>query len=66
MFARPNDPPIPYLQRIRSYYQALGYGAPYEWARQDQVPFQPLAKPLSQCRVALFTSASPYQPGQGD
>ena len=63
----PNDgEPIPYLQRIRSYYQALGYGAPYEWARCDQVPFQPLPRPLSKCRVALITTAVPYQPGRGD
>jgi len=27
-FAPSYDAPIPYLQRIRSYYQALGYGAP--------------------------------------
>jgi D-proline reductase (dithiol) PrdB len=62
----PHDAPIPYLQRIRSYYQALGYGEPYDWAQQADVPFQPLARPLRQCRVALVTTASPYQPGQGD
>ena len=39
--------PIPYLQRIATYYQALGYGAPYEWAHYAEVPFQPLPKPLS-------------------
>jgi hypothetical protein len=61
-----NDAPIPYLQRIRSYYQALGYGAPYAWAQCAEVPFQPLRKPLAQCRVALVTTAAPYQPGQGD
>ncbi len=61
-----NDAPIPYLQRIRSYYQTLGYGAPYEWAHCADVPFQPLRKPLAQCRVALVTTAAPYQPGQGD
>lgn len=60
------DAPIPYLQRISSYYQALGYGAPYEWAHFAQVPFQPLRKPLAQCRVALVTTAAPYQPGKGD
>ena len=27
-FAAAHDAPIPYLQRIRDYYQALGYGAP--------------------------------------
>jgi len=31
-FAAAQDVPIPYLARIREYYQALGYGAPYEWA----------------------------------
>lgn len=65
-FAAAHDAPIPYLRRIRSYYQALGYGAPYEWAHYIDVPFTPLAKPLSQCRIALVTTAAPYQPEQGD
>jgi glycine/betaine/sarcosine/D-proline reductase family selenoprotein B len=60
------DAPIPYLSRIRSYYQALGYGAPYEWARFDAVPFAPLVKPLRACRIALVTTAAPYQPDKGD
>ena len=60
------DLPIPYLQRIRSYYQALGYGAPYEWSHYAEVPFARLPKALSQCRIALITTAAPYQPGQGD
>jgi len=58
--------PLPYLQRIRSYYQALGYGAPYEWAQHAEVPLQRLREPLTQCRVALVTTAAPYQPGQGE
>src|SRR5262245_33469895 len=61
-----NDPPIPYLQRIRTYYAALGYGAPYEWAHYTDVPFHPLHKPLAECRVALVTTAAPYQPDKGD
>jgi D-proline reductase (dithiol) PrdB len=65
-FAAAHDVPIPYLQRIRSYYQALGYGAPYEWAHYADVPFTPLGKPLSQCRIALITTAAPYQPEHGD
>ncbi len=60
------DAPIPYLQRIRTYYQALGYGAPYEWAHFTEVPFKPLTKPLAQCRLTLITTAAPYQPGKGD
>jgi D-proline reductase (dithiol) PrdB len=65
-FAVPDDAPIPYLQRISSYYQALGYGAPYRWAHYAQVPFQPLEKPLSQCRLAIITTAAPFQPDKGD
>lgn len=65
-FAPPYDVPVPYLQRVRSYYQALGYGAPYEWAHYAEVPFQPLGKPLSRCRIALITTAAPYQPCKGD
>ena len=41
-FAPAHDAPIPYMQRIRDYYVALGYGAPYEWAHYAQVPFQVL------------------------
>lgn len=65
-FAPAHDAPIPYLQRIRTYYQALGYGAPYEWAHYATVPFHPLAKPLSASRAAIVTTAAPYQPGKGD
>lgn len=65
-FAAAHDAPIPYIQRIRDYYLALGYAAPYEWAHYSEVPFQPLQKPLAQCRVALVTTAAPYQPDKGD
>jgi len=60
------DGPISYLPRIREYYQALGYGAPYEWAHYTDVPFHPLRTRLSRCRVALITTAAPFQPGAGD
>lgn len=65
-FAAAHDVPIPYLQRLREYYEALGYGAPYEWAHYTDVPFRPLNQPLSECRVALITTAAPYQPDRGD
>ena len=65
-FAAPHDVPIPYLQRIRTYYQALGYGAPYEWAHYAETPFAPLRKPLSKSRVTIVTTAAPYQPDKGD
>ena len=65
-FAAGHDVPIAYLVRVRDYYQALGYGAPYQWAHYAHVPFRPLARPLSACRVAIVTTAAPYQPGKGD
>src|SRR6266576_3538644 len=65
-FAATDDVPIPYLQRIREYYLVLGSGAPYVWAHYADVPFHPLNKPLSECRIALLTTAAPYQPGKGD
>jgi hypothetical protein len=60
------DEPIPYLERVRTYYEALGYGAPYVWARHGEVPFHALARPLAACRVALVTTAAPYRPNRGD
>jgi D-proline reductase (dithiol) PrdB len=44
----------------------LGYGASYEWAHYADAPFHALTKPLSECVVALITTAAPYQPGKGD
>ncbi len=65
-FAPANDAPIPYLARIREYYQALGYGAPYGWAHYATVPFEPLRKPLARSRITIITTAALYQPGKGD
>jgi hypothetical protein len=61
-----NDAPVPYIQRTRDYYAALGYGAPYVWAHFADVPFTPLRKPLSHSRVTLVTTAAPYQPDKGE
>lgn len=58
--------PLPYLERIRSYYLALGYGEPYRWARQSVIPFTRLRCPLEKAAITIVTTASPYQPGKGD
>ena len=60
------DAPIAYIARTHAWYEALGYGNPYRYARFDKVPFTPLGKSLAQARVALLTTAAPYQPGLGD
>ena len=64
-FAAEHDAPIPYMQRTRDYYMALGYN-PYRWAHFAEVPFTPLPTPLSRARVALITTAAPFQPAAGD
>src|SRR5947208_14094633 len=61
-----DDGPIPYMQRTRDYYVALGYGNPYRWAHFADVPFTPLGTPLDRARVALITTAAPFQSGVGD
>jgi len=60
------DQPLPYLERIRDYYLALGYGEPYRWASFTEVPFARLDKPLREARIGLVTTAAPFQPGKGD
>jgi hypothetical protein len=61
-----DDLPIPYLERTRSYYLALGYGNPYQWAHHDEVPFAPLDRPLAESRLALVTTAAPLRAEAGD
>jgi hypothetical protein len=65
-FALDDDVPIPYMQRTREYYLALGYNNPYRWAHYTEVPFAQLRKPLADSCVALITTAAPLQPGAGD
>ena len=65
-FAPDYDTPVPYMQRTRDYYTAIGYTTPYRWAHYADAPFQPLKKPLAQSRVTLVTTAAPYDPAKGD
>ncbi len=65
-FAPDYDSPVPYMQRTRDYYTAIGYTTPYRWAHYVDAPFQPLKKPLSQSRVTIVTTAAPYDPAKGD
>ena len=65
-FAADHDTPVPYMQRLRDYYLALGYDNPYRWAHFPDVPFCPPKKPLAESRVGLITTAAPFQPDKGD
>jgi len=64
-FAPDLDQPVPYMQRTRDWYLALGYGNPYVWAHYVDVPFTPLRKPLSESTVTFITTAAPFQPDKG-
>ena len=60
------DVPVPYMQRTRDYYRAIGYDTPYRWAHHVAAPFQPLTKPLASSRVAIITTAARFDPSKGD
>ena len=53
------DRPVPYMERTRNYYRALGYQNDYVWAHHDDAPFARLTKPLRDCTVGLITTAGP-------
>jgi hypothetical protein len=65
-FAPDYDAAIPYMQRTRDYYTAIGYTTPYRWAHYVEAPFQKLKQPLAQSRVTIITTAAPYDPAKGD
>jgi hypothetical protein len=65
-FAPDCDAPVPYMQRTREYYAAIGYATPYRWAHYVEAPFRPLAKPLAQARLTIVTTAAPFDPAKGD
>jgi hypothetical protein len=65
-FAPDYDSAVPYMQRTRDYYAAIGYTTPYRWAHYVDAPFLQLKKPLTQSRVTIITTAAPYDPAKGD
>jgi hypothetical protein len=52
---------VSYIDRTREFYQAQGYEKPYQWAHFEEVPFTPLPRALSECRLTLITTASPVR-----
>jgi hypothetical protein len=52
-------PPVPYMERTRTYYRALGYSSDYVWAHHDDVPFIRPQKALGETTLALITTAGP-------
>ncbi len=56
---------ISYIDRTRNFYAAQGYPNPYRWAHHSDVPFTPLSKPLSESRITIITTASPFHSQDG-
>ena len=55
---------VEYMRTIREKYSKMGY-APYGWHEAtDTPPWARLAKPLSECRVGMMTTAGTYVAGQ--
>lgn len=56
--------PVEYIKRIHDNYTRLGY-EPYRWVVNDEPPpWQPLRKPLSECRLGLIATGGIYAVGQ--
>ena len=60
--------PIRYVDALNDKYGAMGFPA-YRWSENDSAPWTPLAKPLSECTIALLVSggishcaAAPFDP----
>ncbi|MDA1100186.1 MAG: hypothetical protein O2967_14505 [Proteobacteria bacterium] len=64
-FAAAHDVAVPYMDRSREYYLAMGYPKPYEWAHLAEVPFTALDKPLNRTSITVITTAAPVEPGKG-
>jgi len=59
------DADVPTKYMDRHYYRALGYAQDYIRATFDDVPFSQPAKPLSEMRIVLITTASGVRYGRG-
>jgi D-proline reductase (dithiol) PrdB len=47
--------PIRYVDALNDKYGAMGFPA-YRWSENEDAPWTPMTKPLSQCTVALLVS----------
>tara|TARA_A100001037_G_C14765943_1_gene463947 strand:- start:94 stop:576 length:483 start_codon:yes stop_codon:yes gene_type:complete len=56
--------PVHYIKAITERYEQLGY-APYRWYYADtSPPFEPMSKPLSDCKVGVLSTSGAYVAGQ--
>jgi len=58
------EPPVPYIERTREKYDALGYEE-YRWLESEQrPPWTRLSKPLAESRLGLISTGGVYVSGQ--
>ena len=56
--------PVEYIRRITDNYAKLGYKS-YQWVHSATLPpWQPLQKPLAECKIGLIASGGIYATGQ--
>jgi hypothetical protein len=48
---------VRYIDKTSAYYVAQGYEKPYAWAKNDDVPWAPVTKPLAESHVGLLTTS---------
>jgi hypothetical protein len=46
-----------YLDKSREFFLQQGMTKPYIWPHLTEVPFTPLKKPLSECRITIITTS---------
>ncbi len=64
MSAAQRQPPVPYIERTLTKYDALGYEE-YRWLESDAPPpWTPLRKPISESRLGLIATGGIYSVGQ--
>ena len=64
MSASARQEPVPYIERTRTKYDALGYEE-YRWLESERPPpWTPLAKPLAESRLGVIATGGVYVSGQ--
>lgn len=48
---------VHYIDKTHEYYRKLGYTKSYNYAQNEDIPFTPLKKALTECRVAIVSTA---------
>jgi D-proline reductase (dithiol) PrdB len=64
-FSAADDLPVRYIDRTHAWYDAIGTNNRYRYATYRDVPFAPMRRALSDCSVALLTTAAPFDPAKG-